>query len=50
MARIIDQGHLDKDDSIFSGRFIFTSKTKPKPKKEPDTSKQQGKEEDRLRA
>ena len=45
-VRIIDQGDLDKDHPTFSGCFIFTSKTKPQPKKEPDTSKQPGKEED----
>ena len=46
MARIIYRGHLNKDHPIFSGRFIFTSHTKPKPENEPDTSEPKGKEED----
>ena len=46
MARIIDQGHLDKDDPTFSGRFIFTPRKEPQPKKEHHTFKQQGKKED----
>ena len=44
MAKIISVYHAEKDDPIYTGRFIFTSH--PKPKKEPLPFEQKSKEED----
>ena len=45
MAKIIKWYHADKDHPIYTGRFIFTSHSKPLPKKEPISPQQESKEE-----
>ena len=46
MAKIIQSRHLDKDDPIYTGRFIFTSHSEPQSNKEKGSLKQDRKEED----
>ena len=43
MVKIISVYHADKDDPIYTGRFIFTSHQKSQPKKEPLPSEQKSK-------
>ena len=46
MAKIIQRRHLDKDDPIYTGRFVFTSHSEPQLNKEKGSWKQDHKEED----